>query len=269
MNINKSRKSNKNDFSSFSYQIKEKRHHNYFHNMFNSISNSKNLEKKKILKSMLTSNLVNYNKNSKIHNKKSIIKKNLESSINLSKNNFCASFLVPDYVFVSGAEILNELKSKGAERTVIKHFSKEVPKVNYLKNNNISYKSYSSTRNKGHNIKSKYFDLVNSNISRINKMTSFKRSKAIKCSNRLKYYDKYNKSFLNFFNGNSLKAKKIKNNYFNFSNKNNDKYFGNSGYNVNNLSKNSFYGASVNNSRTYLSSSTSCSSKTLKYLQKN
>ena len=265
MNINKNRKSEEKDFTNYSNQTKDKRFDYYFNNMFSSLKNSKNHAKKKKIKSLFTSNLINYNKNSKIQNKKICIKKSLESSINLSKNNFCGSFLSPDYIFVSGAQILNELKSKGAEKTVIRHFSKEVPKTNFIKNSN-NYKPCSATRNKGPNIKSKYFELVNSNISRINKMTSFSKCKTKKYPNRLNNFYKYNKSFLNFFNGKNLKAKKAKNNYFNFNN-NNNKLFQKSVYNVNNISKNSFYGSNLNNSRTYLSSSTSCSS--LKYLKKN
>ena len=266
MNINKNIKSCEKDYSNYSYQLKQQKLGNYFHNMFANLKNSKNLEKKKKLKSMLTSNIVNY-KNAKINNKKSNIKKNLESSINLSKNNFCGSFLVPDYVFVTGAEILGDLKTKGAERTVIRHFSKDVPKANFLKNKN-NLKSCSVTRNKGPNIKSKYFDLINSNISRINKMTTFKKSKTVKYPNRLRYYDKYNKSFLNYFNGGNLKSKKTKNNYFDFK-EHNDKFYKNSAYNINNINKQSFYSSTLNNSKTYLSSSTSCSSKNLKYLKKN
>ena len=266
MNINKNKKSNEIDYSNYSYQLKQQKLGNYFHNMFANIKNSKNLEKKKKLKSMLTSNIVNF-KNSKIHNKKSNIKKNLESSINLSKNNFCGSFLVPDYVFVTGAEILGDLKTKGAQRTIVRHFSKDIPKANFIKNKN-NLKSCSATRNKGPNIKSKYFELINSNISRINKMTSFKKSKTVKYPNRLKYFDKCNKSFLNFFNGTNLKANKTKNNYFDFK-EYNDKFFKNSVHNINTINKQSFYSSTLNNSRTYLSSSTSCSSKNLKYLKKN
>lgn len=266
MNINKTRKLEEKKFFNDSYQTREKKLENYFHNMFTCFKNTKNSEKKKQLKSMLISNIINYKKNTKTHNKKSIIKKSMESSINLSKNNFCGSFLVPDYIFVSGAQILKELKSKGAEKTITKHFSKEIPKVNFIKNNN-SFKTCSATRNKGPYLKSKYFDLINSNISRINKITSFNRSKTTKCPNRLKYHDKYNKSFLNFFNGDNLKAKKKKNNYFNFNN-DSDKFFKNIGNNINNLSKNSYF-SSLNNSKTYLSSSTTCSSKTIKFLKYN
>ena len=266
MNNNKNRKTSENNKSNYSYQLKTQRLNKYFNNMFSSFTSAKNLEKKKILKSMLTSNLINYKK-ANIHNKKSYIQKTLESSINLTKNNFCGSFLVPDYVFVSGAEILKELKTKGVERTVIRHFSKDIPKANYLKNKN-NFKSISITRNKRPNIKSKYFDLVNSNISRINRITSFKKNKTTKCPNRLKYYDKCNKSFQNFFNGNNLKAKKTKNNYFNFSYYN-DKTFKNSGYGLNNIKKQLFFSSCLNNSKSYLSSSTSCSSKTLRYLKKN
>ena len=262
MNNNKNRKSSEKDYSNDSYDFKEQKFQNYFRDMLSSLKNMKNFEKKKKIKSLFTSDLNNYKK-ANAHHKKSNIKKNLESSINLSKNNFCGSFLFPDYVFVSGAEILKELKSKGPERTIRKHFSKDVPKANFLKNKN-HFKSCSVTRNKGPNIKSKYFSLVNSNISRINNLTSFKKNKKKNCPNILKYYDKYNKTFINYFNGNSLNTKIKKNDYFSFNTFNN-KILKNSRCYINNKSKQSFYGSTINNSRTYLNSSTSCSSKTLKY----
>ena len=262
MNNNKNRKSSEKDYSNDSYDFKEQKFQNYFRNMLSSLKNMKNFEKKKKIKSLFTSDLNNYKK-ANAHHKKSNIKKNLESSINLSKNNFCGSFLFPDYVFVSGAEILKELKSKGPERTIRKHFSKDVPKANFLKNKN-HFKSCSVTRNKGPNIKSKYFSLVNSNISRINNLTSFKKNKTKNCPNILKYYDKYNKTFINYFNGNTLNTKIKKNDYFSFNTFNN-KILKNSRCYINNKSKQSFYGSTINNSRTYLNSSTSCSSKTLKY----
>ena len=262
MNNNKNRKSSEKDYSNDSYDFKEQKFQNYFRNMLSSLKNMKNFEKKKKIKSLFTSDLNNYKK-ANAHHKKSNIKKNLESSINLSKNNFCGSFLFPDYVFVSGAEILKELKSKGPERTIRKHFSKDVPKANFLKNKN-HFKSCSVTRNKEPNIKSKYFSLVNSNISRINNLTSFKKNKTKNCPNMLKYYDKYNKTFINYFNGNSLNTKIKKNDYFSFNTFNN-KILKNSRCYINNKSKQSFYGSTINNSRTYLNSSTSCSSKTLKY----
>ena len=111
---------------------------------------------------------------------------------------------------------------------------------------------------------SKYFELVNSNISRINNLTSFKKNKTKNCPNTLKYHDKYNKTFLNYFNNNTLKAKMAKNSYFKF-NTLNDKISKNSRCYLYNKSKQTFYGSTNNNSRTYLDSSTSCSSKTLKY----
>ena len=262
MNNNKNRKSSEKDYSNDSYDFKEQKFQNYFRNMLSSLKNMKNFEKKKKIKSLFTSDLNNYKK-ANAHHKKSNIKKNLESSINLSKNNFCGSFLFPDYVFISGATILSELKSKGAERTIKKHFSKDIPRANFLKNKN-HFKSCSVTRNKGPNIKSKYFSLVNSNISRINNLTSFKKNKTKNCPNILKYYDKYNKTFINYFNGNSLNTKIKKNDYFSFNTFNN-KILKNSRCYINNKSKQSFYGSTINNSRTYLNSSTSCSSKTLKY----
>ena len=263
MNINKKRNSSENNKSNYSYQLKQQCQENFIYNMFSSIKIDK-LEKKKKLKSLLTSNIIHY-KNSKVQNKKSNIKKNLESSINYSKNNFCGSFLVPDYTYVTGTKILSDLKSKGAEKTVKRHFSKDIPKADFIKN----FKCYSFTRNKTAAIKSKYFNLVNSNITRINKMTSFKNNSGTHFDHRLRSSDKYNKSFNYFFSGINLKKNKAKNNYFNYNN-NKDKVSKNSGNNIyNNIFIKSFYASSLNNSKSILSSSTSCSSKTLYYSKKN
>lgn len=259
MNINKNRNSSKNDISYFSYESKQTKQENNFYNIFSYLKNNKKFDKKKNLKSILT-NYKNFNKKSK----KTNIKKNLESSINLSKNYYCGSFLAPDYAYISGAAILHELKSKGPEKTIIRHFSKDYSKPNFIKNS----KSNSATRNQENNIKSKYFNLVHSNISNINRVTSLKKNKAIKCNNRMKYYDKYNKSFNNFFNGKNLKIKNIKNNYFNY-NFRNDRFFEKKGIITNNKSLNSLYSSTINISRTYLNSSTSCSSKTIKFIKKN
>ena len=161
MNINKNRKSSENKTLDSTYKLNSKKLDNYLLNMFSSIKNFKNYNKRRKIKNMFTSNIINY-KNTKIHHHKIDIKKSLESSINLSKNNFCGSFLVPDYFNVSGATILNSLKSKGPEHTISRHFSRDYPKANFIRN----YKSCSATRNKSNN-KSKYFDLLNSNLSRI------------------------------------------------------------------------------------------------------
>lgn len=265
MNNNKIRNSCEKESYDYLYQSKQQKLENYFHNMFLSLKNSKNHNRKQKIKSMLTSNIINY-KNSKVQHKASTIKKNLESSINLniSKNNFCGTFLSPDYIYVSGATILKELKSKGPEKTVIKHFSQDYPKHDFIRN----CKSYSATRNKCSKSKSKYYDLMNSNLSLINRITTFKKSQKSKYSNMLKYYDKYNNSFMNFFKGDNLKAKNKKVYYFNF-NVNNDKFFSKPSNNTNNISVKSPFSSSINNSRTHLNSSTSCSSKTLKYITKN
>ena len=260
MNINKNRKSSEKDSLNTTYKLNQKKLDNYLLNMFSTIKNIKNNNKMKKIKSMFTSNIINY-KNRKIHHHKIDIKKNLESSINLSKNYFCGSFLVPDYFNVSGATILNELKSKGPEHTIRKHFSQDYPKANFIRN----YKSYSATRNKSKS-KTKYLDLVNYNALRINKINPIKKTPKAKISNKLKYYDKCDKSFFNFFNVENLKAKNIKKNYFDFNISNNNKFFEKSGIN-NNISIKSIYGQSLNNSKTLLSSSTSCSSKNIKYLK--
>ena len=261
MNINKNRKSSEKDSLNTTYKLNQKKLDNYLLNMFSTIKNFKNYNKMKKIKSMFTSNIVN-NKNRKIHHHKIDIKKNLESSINLSKNYFCGSFLVPDYFNVSGATILNELKSKGPEQTISKHFSQDYPKANFIRN----YKSYSATRKKSKS-KTKYLDLVNYNASAINKINPIRKTPKAKFSNRLKYYDKCDKSFFNFFNVENLKAKNIKKNYFDFNISNNNKFFEKSGINNNNISIKSIYGQSLNNSKTLLSSSTSCSSKNIKYLK--
>ena len=261
MNINKNRKSNEKDSLNTTYKLNQKKLDNYLLNMFSTIKNIKNNNKMKKIKSMFTSNIINY-KNRKIHHHKIDIKKNLESSINLSKNYFCGSFLVPDYFNVSGATILNELKSKGPEHTISKHFTRDYPKPNFIRN----YKSYSATRNKSKS-KTKYLDLVNYNALRINKINPIKKTPKAKISNKLKYYDKCDKSFFNFFNGENLKAKNTKKNYFDFNINNNNNFFEKSGYNNNNISVKSIYGQSLNNSKTLLSASTSCSSKNIKYLK--
>lgn len=265
MNNNKIRNSCEKESYDYLHQPKRQKLETYFHNMFLSLKNSKNLNRKQKIKSILTSNIINY-KNSKLQHKTTTIKKNMESSINLniSKNNFCGTFLSPDYIYISGARILKELKSKGPEKTVIKHFTQNYPKHDFIRN----CKSYSATRNKCSKSKSKYYGLMNSDISLINKMTTFKKNQKSKYSNKLKYYDKYNNSFMNFFKGDNLKLKNKKIYYFNF-NINNDKFFSKPCNNTNNISVKSFYGSSLNNSRTHLSSSTSCSSRTLKYISKN
>ena len=59
----------------------------------------------------------NYHKSNKFIkavNYKILIKKGLESNINLSKgyNNFCGNFLYPDYKYKSASKILKDLKTK-------------------------------------------------------------------------------------------------------------------------------------------------------------
>ena len=108
---------------------------------------------------------------------------------------------------------------------------------------------------------------MNYNALRINKINPIKKTPKAKFSNKLKYYDKCDKSFFNFFNGENLKAKNTKKNYFDFNINNNNNFFEKSGYNNNNISVKSIYGQSLNNSKTLLSASTSCSSKNIKYLK--
>lgn len=260
MNINKKRKSSENNFSKNSIELVYQKQEKMFYNMFSSIKNDK-FERKKKLKSMFTPNIINF-RNFKIQNRKYNIKKNLESSINYSKNNYCGSFLAPDYSYVSGTKILYDLKSKGPEKTVNRYFSRDIPKADLIRN----CKSI-STRNKGKCIKSKYFNLINSNITRINRITSFKKNIISKNVSKLTSFGKYNKSFNIFFSDN-LRKKKNNNNHFNY-NTNKDNISKNSGNNINNnIYGKSFCGSSLNNSRSCLSSSTSCSSKTLRYSKK-
>jgi hypothetical protein len=108
-------------------------------------------------------------------NNRNIKINNLKSNINLSKeyNNFCGSFLYPDYEYVPGKRILNELKSIGVERTVNKYFSKKNKKVDFIKNSN----TYSIMNNRNiSTIKTKYLYSTYSN----NNTLVFRKNKNMK-----------------------------------------------------------------------------------------
>ena len=76
--------------------------------------NSKNIK--------LKHNQINNYHESKSMNNRNIKINNLKSNINLSKeyNNFCGSFLYPDYNFATGKKVLKYLKTNGVEKTIFK-----------------------------------------------------------------------------------------------------------------------------------------------------
>ena len=73
MNINKNRKSSENKTLDSTYKSNSKKLDNYLLNMFSSIKNFKNYNKRRKIKNMFTSNIINY-KNTKIHHHKIDIK---------------------------------------------------------------------------------------------------------------------------------------------------------------------------------------------------
>ena len=212
-----------------------------FQKLINSIKenriNKKNIEKRS------SRNVNNYYKSNTINHKQTI-KHNLESNINLSKqyNNFCGSFLNPDYYsFAPGKKILKDLKSNGVEKTIYKHFFKKIPKVNYIKIANV----YSLSKNNStYSIRSKYLDLIN------------------KCdySNNDSIYIKNNSKYKNIhkMNNHIIPKKEKKVVIFEY-NINKD--------NIQNNKKNE--NKINNNSKSYLSSSTSYNSKKIKNLKKS
>ena len=104
--------------------------------------NSKNIR--------LKHNQINNYHGSKSMNNRNIKINNLKSNINLSKeyNNFCGSFLYPDYNFATGKKVLKYLKTNGVEKTIFKHFLKKNLKPNYIKNAN----TYNIIRNKNNSV---------------------------------------------------------------------------------------------------------------------
>ena len=149
--------------------------------LINTLRENKN--KMKIVKTRNTfSNNNNNNINdykSQIINPKQVIQKKLKSNINLSNeySNFCGSFLYPDYEYVPGKRILNELKSIGVERTVNKYFSKKNKKVDFIKNSN----TYSIMNNRNiSTIKTKYLYSTYSNNNTLVFRKNKKNKKIIK-----------------------------------------------------------------------------------------
>ena len=179
-----------------------------------SIKQDKNKSKNIRLRNTINDNINNYYK-SKTLNQKEVIKKKLKSNINLSKeyNNFCRSFLYPDYNFVSGKKILNALKSNGAEKTVNKYFSKIIPKANHIKHSNI----FSITKNRNiSTIKSKYLNLANkaySNNSSLISANNKKSNKKFKTNLNNTICNNYNNKIVILYEYNTQKdnmKKKVK-----------------------------------------------------------
>ena len=212
-----------------------------------------------------TNNSVNnYRKSNKFNktvNYKSLIKKGLESNINLSKgyNNFCGSFLFPDYNYISASKILKDLKTKGAEKAIRNNFSPNYQRANFINN----VRPSPITRNKKPIIKSKYLNLINSVRPKYNNNLFIKNNK--KYFNNIKnYYNTINihkkKKGISLNYNIQEEVSKISNNNI-IQNKENKNTSNNSiNLNLNNtlMNKNSFYRNSLNNKS--FNSSTSCNS---------
>ena len=224
-----------------------------FQKLIYSIKENRNSIKK--IEKRSSRNVNNYYKSNTINHKQKI-KHNLESNINLSKqyNNFCGSFLKPDYYsFAPGKKILKDLKSNGVEKTLRKHFFKKIPKANYIKKANV----YSISKNKSNtSIKSKYLDLINK----------------CSCSNNDSIYIKNNNKYKNIYKkGNYIIPKKEKKVIIFEYNINKDKIQHNKKKenNINNTLMQGSFKHSFNNSKSFLSSSTSCNSKKIKNVKKS
>ena len=100
---------------------------------------------------------------------KAKIKNNLEININLSKEykNFGGTFLLPDYNFASGNQILKDLQKKGVEKTLNKHFLREKENLHFI--NNLKPNMQVKTKK---NNKSKYYNLISSNLNKRDKFYS-------------------------------------------------------------------------------------------------
>ena len=202
-------------------------------------NNSKNFRQRN------NKNNINNHYKSNTINYKNIIKKSLESNINLSKeyNNFCGSFLYPDYYsFAPGKKILKDLKSNGVEKTIFKHFFKNIPKTNYIKKSNI----YSVIRNKKNSTrKSKYLGFINNKNSNNNRI--YKNNNIIKINNDI-IPEQKKKVIIFEYNIKKGKAKE-----------NDDKE-----NNFNNCLINENFKYSFSKSKSYLNSSNSYNSKKMK-----
>ena len=224
-----------------------------FYKLVSTIKDNKRKPNNIRLRNIINKN--NYNKSNTINNK-TLIKKNLESNINLSKeyNNFCGSFLYPDYSFATGKKILKDLKSNGLEKTINKHFIQKIPKADFIKKSNV----YSIT-NKKHNsvIKSKYFNLIQNNNSKSNinsliykNINKYNKSNSIKYNNYNNHILPHRKKRVIIFEyndkktNNTIKKKKIEN-----------------AINSIIINKSSFGRQSIN------SSSTSCNSKKIRNIK--
>ena len=211
----------------------------------------------------------NYRKSNKIHmnktvNRKSLIKSNLDSKINLSKGytNFCGSFLFPDYEFVSASDILKDLKTKGAKKVITKHFSKEKKKADFIKNS----KPNLISRNKKKVANSKYLNLIYSVRPNYNNFNSLNE---LVVRNNAKF--NYHKNYYHFKTINSDKIRKTIMSKFSWKTENrknnnsllNKENITNNTIN-NTINRSSFGRSSLNNSKSY-SSSTSCNSQNLHY----
>ena len=237
------------------YNLAKNDEERFFYKLISSIKDNKRKPNNVRLR-----NIINNDYKSNTINNKTLIKKHLESNINLSKeyNNFCGSFLFPDYSFASGKKILRDLKSNGVEKTLNKHFIRKIPKANYIKNSNV----YSITNKKSNSvIKSKYLDLIQNNNSHSNNNNSLMIKKNKKYINSIKYNDYYNqfvpdrKNRIIIFEYNDKKDYTIK------------KKITEKAINSTIINRNSFYKKNTNNSQSYISSSTSCKSKKIKNIK--
>ena len=238
------------------YNLAKNDEERLFYKLISSIKDSKRKPNNVRLR-----NIINNNCKSNTINNKTLIKRHLESNINLSKeyNNFCGSFLFPDYSFASGKKILRDLKSNGAEKTINKHFIRKIPKANYINKSNV----HPITNKKSNSvIKSKYLDLIQNNNSHSNNNNSLMIKKNKKYNNSIKYNDYYNqivpdrKKRIIIFEYNAKKDNKIK-----------KKKIENA-INSTIINRNSFCKkSSNNNSQSYISSSTSCKSKKIRNMK--
>ena len=238
------------------YNLAKNDEERLFYKLISSIKDSKRKPNNVRLR-----NIINNNCKSNTINNKTLIKRHLESNINLSKeyNNFCGSFLFPDYNFASGKKILRDLKSNGAEKTINKHFIRKIPKANYIKKSNV----HPITNKKSNSvIKSKYLDLIQNNNSHSNNNNSLMIKKNKKYNNSIKYNDYYNqivpdrKKRIIIFEYNAKKDNKIKNKKIE------------NAINSTIINRNSFCKkSSNNNSQSYISSSTSCKSKKIRNMK--
>ena len=238
------------------YNLAKNDEERFFYKLISSIKDNKRKPNNVRLR-----NIINNDYKSNTINNKTLIKKHLESNINLSKeyNNFCGSFLFPDYSFASGKKILRDLKSIGVEKTINKHFIRKIPKANYIKKSNV----YSITNKKSNSvIKSKYLDLIqNNNNNHLINNNSLMNKKNKKYHNSIKYNDYYNqivpdrKKRIIIFEYNDKKDNK------------NKKKIIEKPINSTIINRNSFCKQNTNNSQSYISSSTSCKSKKIRNMK--